>query len=69
MITVKELLDAVRTAEEAPSLAAETLPREPEIETLLARLDEAVDKSLSGRTLRDLALSSVQPIQSPAAAH
>lgn len=69
MISVKELLDAVRTAEEAPSLAAETLPREPEIESLLAHLDAAVDQSLSGRTLRDLALSSVPPVASPAAAH
>ena len=69
VISVKELLDAVRTAEEAPSLAAETLPREPEIENLLARLDAAVDQSLSGRTLRDLALSSIPPVQSPAAAH
>jgi len=68
MINVKELLDAVRTAEEAPSLAAETLPREPEIENLLARLDAVVDQSLSGRTLRDLALSSVPPVESPAAA-
>ncbi|MHB8534590.1 MAG: YihY/virulence factor BrkB family protein [Sulfuricaulis sp.] len=69
MITVKELLDAVRVAEEAPSLAAETLPREPAVEAVLARLDEAVDKSLGGRTLRDLALSSVEPLETRAAAH
>jgi membrane protein len=69
MISVKELLDTVRTAEEAPSLAAEILPREPEVENLLAHLDTAVDRSLSGRTLRDLALSSVPPVESPASAH
>ncbi len=67
-ITVKELLDAVRTAEEDPSLGAETLPHEPEVEALLTRLDEAVDESLRGRNLRELALSSVQPVPSRAAA-
>ena len=67
-ISVKDLLDAVRTAEEGPSLAAETLPREPEVEILLARLDGAIDASLRGRTLRDLALSSVQPVASRAEA-
>lgn len=61
MISVKELLDVVRTAEEAPSLAAETLPRVPEVEDLLAHLDEAIDESLRGRTLHELAVSSVSP--------
>jgi len=57
-ITVKALLDTVRTAEEAPSLRAEALPREPEVESLVARVDEAVDDSLRGRTLRELALAT-----------
>ena len=57
-ITVKALLDTVRTAEEAPSLRAEALPHEPEVESLVARMDEAVDDSLHGRTLRELALSA-----------
>lgn len=60
-ITVKELLDAVRMAEEEPSLGPERLPHEPEIETLLMHLNEAVEESLRGRTLRELALSRVPP--------
>ena len=67
-ISVKELLDIVRTAEEAPGLAAGTLPHEPEVENLLMRVDDAVDESLRGRTLRELALSSVPPVASRAAA-
>ncbi|HYA39010.1 MAG TPA: YihY/virulence factor BrkB family protein [Candidatus Methylomirabilis sp.] len=57
-ITVKTLLDAVRTAEEAPGLRVEALPRETEVDELIARADEAVDDSLHGRTLRELALSA-----------
>ncbi len=60
-ITIKALLDAVRKAEEEPSLGPDTLPYEPEIETLLRQLNEAVEESLRGRTLRELALSSVPP--------
>jgi len=67
-ITVKELLDTLRSAEEEPSLNAETLPQEAEVEALLANLDQAVDASLHGRTLRELAMASVPPAESWAAA-
>ena len=68
MITVKEMLDAVRIAEEEPRHGTESLPHEAEVEALLTRVDEAVDESLRGRTLRDLATASVQPAASPVAA-
>ncbi|MCR4345978.1 MAG: YihY/virulence factor BrkB family protein [Sulfuricaulis sp.] len=69
-ITVKELLDTLRSAEEEPGLNAEILPHEAEVEILLARLDEAADASLRGRSLRDLAMASVPPpTEKRAAAH
>lgn len=66
-ITVKELLDTLRSAEEEPGLNAEILPHEAEVESLLARLDEAADASLHGRSLRELAMASVPPVESPVA--
>jgi membrane protein len=65
MITVKEMLDAVRIAEEEPRHGAESLPHEVEVEALLARLDEAMDESLRGRTLRELATVRVPPAAIP----
>ena len=56
-ITVKDLLDTLRTAEEEPSTSAEILPRESEVERLLTRVDEAVDASLHGNSLRDLGMA------------
>jgi len=67
-ITVKELLDTLRTAEEDPSLSAEILPHEAEVDKLLACLDEAVDASLHGSSLRELALASVPPVETQVAA-
>jgi len=54
-ITVKDLLDALRAADEETSLSASALPAETGVETLLARADEAVSTSLHGRNLRELA--------------
>lgn len=54
-VSVKELLDAVRSAEEDPALKAERLPSDPPVDALLARLDTAIGDSLHGQTLRDLA--------------
>jgi membrane protein len=62
-ISVKELLDTLRTAEEDPSLSAEILPHEAEVERLLARVDAAVDASLSGSSLRELAMAGVPPVK------
>jgi len=61
-ISVKELLDALRAAEEAPNQGAQTLPHEVEVEKLLARVDEAVDATLHGSSLRELAMASVPPV-------
>jgi membrane protein len=58
-ITVKQLLDVVRAADEEPSLNTRTLPRDPEIEKLVSRIDASVDEALQGRTLRQLAVSGV----------
>jgi membrane protein len=57
-ITVKELLDTMRSAEEDPSMSDDILPREEAVEKLLARTDEAVDASLQGSSLRELAMAS-----------
>jgi len=56
-ITVKDLLDTVRAAEEESGMSAELLPREAEVEGLLARLDEAASASLAGSSLRELAMA------------
>jgi membrane protein len=60
-ITVKDLLDAMRTAEEESSLRAEILPHEAGVERLLARMDDAANASLHGNSLRELAMASAPP--------
>ncbi len=60
-IAVKDLLNALRIAEEESSLNAETLPREAGVERLLARVDDAVDASLRGSSLRELAVGGAPP--------
>ena len=62
-IHVKELLDTLRAAEEEPSTSAAILPHEAEVERLLARADAAVDASLHGSSLRELAMASVPPVE------
>jgi membrane protein len=54
-VSVKELLDAVRAAEEDLTLTIERLPNEPPVDAMLARLDTAMGDSLRGQTLRELA--------------
>jgi membrane protein len=56
-ITVKELLDTMRAAGEDPGMSADILPHEDEVERLLTRADEAVDASLQGCSLRELAMT------------
>jgi len=63
-ITVKELLDTMRAAEEYPGMSDEILPHEDEVERLLARTDEAVNASLQGNSLRDLAMISRPDVES-----
>jgi membrane protein len=60
-VTVKELLDTVRGAEEANSTSADALPHLADVEDLLSRLDEATNASLHGRTLRELAMAEGAP--------
>jgi membrane protein len=60
-ITVKDLLDAMRTADEEASLSAAILPHEAEVERMLARVDDAVSASLHGGSLRELAMAGVSP--------
>jgi membrane protein len=67
-ITVKELLDAVRSAEEELGLGAECLPHDPSVESVFERLDSAADESLHGRSLRELALAGIEPVDSHATA-
>lgn len=66
-ITIKQLLEAVRSAEEQPSLNTGMLPREPEVEKLLSRIDASLEESLQGRTLRQLAVADLPRELRPAA--
>ncbi|HJX17885.1 MAG TPA: YihY/virulence factor BrkB family protein [Acidiferrobacterales bacterium] len=68
-ISVKQLLDTLRAAEEEPGQSAEILPHEAEVERLLARVEEAVDASLHGSSLRELAMGGVPPVEEPTAGH
>ncbi|MCR4301391.1 MAG: YihY/virulence factor BrkB family protein [Sulfuricaulis sp.] len=67
-ITVKELLDAVRSAGEESGLGAESLPHEPGVESVFEQLDTAADVSLHARNLRELALAGIKPVDSHATA-
>ncbi len=60
-ITIKELLDTVRAAEETDATSADALPHLADVEELLARLDKAANASLHGRTLRELSSSRDSP--------
>jgi len=60
-ISVKDLLDALRAADEAVSLRADSLPQEIEVESLLARTNDAIGAALHGVSLRDLAMAGTPP--------
>lgn len=51
---VKEVLDAVRSAEEESYLKLPQLPAEPAVEDTLRRLDRAMDEALSTLTVKDV---------------
>ncbi len=57
-ITIKNLLNTMRSAEEDPGMSDDILPHEAEVEMLLACADEAVETSLHGSSLRKLAMPS-----------
>ncbi len=54
-IEVKDVLDAVRAADEQTHLSLQRLPLEPAVEQLLDHLEKAVAGALDGRTLKQLA--------------
>ncbi len=64
-VRVKEVLDMLRTAEEPAPLAPGAWPREPQVEALLARIDDAIAAALREVTLRDLLRE--EPAGAPAA--
>lgn len=53
--SVKELIDAVRAVNEADGLSADRLPQEAVVERVLAGMDAALEASMAGLTLKDLA--------------
>jgi len=58
-ISLKEFMDTLRSADEEPSLNAEVLPREPEVDSIMAKLEVAAEESLRGRNLRELSTASM----------
>ena len=55
---IKDVIDAVRAADESSHLNIERLPREAPVDALIETLDRAADAALSGQTLKDLALAA-----------
>jgi membrane protein len=58
-ITVKQLLDTIRCVDEDSVASGEVLAQEAEVENLVARMDEAVETALAGRSLRDLVMGGL----------
>lgn len=58
-IPLKTLLDVVRSADEhvRGGLTRRQLPQEPFVDDLMQRIDRALEDSLQGKTLKDLAVS------------
>lgn len=54
---LQELLSVIRMADERHHLGAAQLPGHPQVDRLLARMDEALQASLHGLTLKDLLLT------------
>jgi membrane protein len=59
--SIKEVIDAVKSADEEGYITLDDLPAEKEVDTLRDELDEAVSATLGQRTLKDLALAESQP--------
>jgi len=55
---IKDVIDAVRAADESSHLNIERLPREAPVDAIVETLDRAADAALSGQTLKDLALAA-----------
>ena len=54
-VNVKDVLDAVRTAGEDTSLKPQALRGSASVESVIARMDGAVETALAGMTIIDLA--------------
>jgi membrane protein len=57
-LRVRDLLQAIRSAEEDAYLNLDRLPADPAVEGLLREVQGAVDAALEGRTLRELVLGA-----------
>ena len=55
---IKDVIDAVRVADESSYLNVERLPREAPVDALIETLERATDAALAGQTLKDLALAA-----------
>jgi membrane protein len=55
---VKDVIDAVRVADESSYLNVERLPHEAPVDALIETLERAADAALAGQTLKDLALAA-----------
>jgi len=59
---LKDVLTAVRAADEEPYLTPDHLPTQPAVEGLVNHIERALDQALHGQTLKDLALSDMADI-------
>lgn len=59
-ITIKDILQAARSAEETTYLTPDNLNQEPEINTLISNLDKSIDNTLKDMTLRDLVTGNIE---------
>lgn len=60
-ITLRELLETVRNSGEETQLMTNSLPHEPAVDAVLARLDTAVNTALGEQSLRELISGDVEP--------
>jgi len=56
---LKDVLAAVRAADEEPYLTPDHLPTQPAVEGLVNHIEGALEQALHGQTLKDLALSDM----------
>ncbi|MBL6948756.1 MAG: hypothetical protein ISR51_08775, partial [Rhodospirillales bacterium] len=54
---VKDVLDAVRSADEKEHIGLDGVPHEPAVDQVLVRLDKAASEALEGYTIKELVTS------------
>ncbi len=64
-VAIKEMLHAVRTAEEDPYVSLRRLPAEESVDRLVQAVEAAIDQALDGRTLKDLAVPPTAAAAAP----